>query len=482
MKKTKLIAQFESLSSSEITALGKFLESPIYNKDKDITALFDFLKSNKKKKTGSYDRALYIKKCKPKKNFNKISSDLSILIEHFWVTTAILENEFSKRLSILREYRKRNLEDCFLRSFNDCIKFLETQSLRDDKYWRTMHLVLLEHLDIISSKKNRGNAESWRKVLQSFGISCFSSVMKMLCVSLTQESVSKEKFKTEIYEYLLDYVGKKSELLDNPSIAIYYYFYKAEQEPGNGHFIKMKNCIKSYGDQFSFDEKKHLYMLAISHCIKRYNKGEVSFLEQYIELCNEGLEKSILLDSGQISQFLYSNTVTTYCVLNRLDEAEDFTNKYKDFLDVKFREGVYFFCMGKILFYKNDYINAANALSQFKSSDVLKNMDVRIMLLKIAINDEPFDTSTEASLRNAITQLNRKKGELHEKFFNRYKSIFKSMNILLKYIVEPESDDEKLRSAIETIKPGFDRDWFLKQYQKYSKVKVPSSKSSSLQL
>ncbi len=474
MEKTKLFAQFKSLNSSEVTALGKFLISPIYNKDTDVNALFNFLKSNKKKKKPNYNRHFFEKQYKTKKKFNKIASDLSILIEHFWVTNSILDDEFSKRLSILKQYRKRNLEECFIRSFNEFIKFLNNQSLRNDSYWNTLYLVLLEHLEYITSLKSRGNAESWKKVLESFEISYLSGVIKMLCVSLTQESVSKEKFETDIYKFLLEYIGKKPALLENPAIAVYYYFYKAEQEPGIGFFNEMVNCIHSFDDQFAFEEKRDIYMLAISHCIKRYNKGENQFLEKYVELNLKGLDRGYLLKSGQISQFLYTNTIRCFCLLNRFKIAESFANKYKELLDPKIREDVYVFCIGKILFYKGDYTNAAITLSKFKSNDVLNDLDVRNMLLKIAINDDPFAETTESLLRNANTQLTRKKDQIPPNWLNHYDSIFKTMHTLLRYIKEPNSKEKtliekKLLKEIENIKSKLDREWFLKQLNKHKK-------------
>jgi hypothetical protein len=105
----------------------------------------------------------------------------------------------------------------------------------------------------------------------------------------------KIRYDHGLLDQALAYVEEK-QLLSEPSIAVYYFTYRALTDPAEeSHFDKLEHLIQHESNRFLPSEIRTLYLAALNYCVSKINQGRQDFARRAFLLYRQGLEEQILL-------------------------------------------------------------------------------------------------------------------------------------------------------------------------------------------
>jgi hypothetical protein len=464
MKSSKLWAIFQQLSSKEIRELDKFLQSPYFNQREDVILLYQYLSKAKMNSKMDISKKEVFKFLFPNQAFNEknIRYSMSFLyknIKQFLAIRTIEEDPLNMQIALIQSFRKKGQQKLFEQAFKIAEQDLEKQPFRNQNYYfqnfrlqRERYLFTTTH----TRQEALGLEASSHYLDQYFII----NKLKQSAQALSHQTLNTTKFEPEFIPEILNLITKNN-LLDNPSIAVYYYSLKILSTDNSiGHFQQLRALIKDQASIFPTTELKDIYTFALNYCIKRLNAQEAIFRREAFELYREGIKQGIFFENGILSQFNYKNMVALGLGLKEFDWVHQFIEEKKEFLEKKSRESTYAFNLALLHFRKGNYDEAMHLLQKVGTKDVLNNLNARRMLVRIYYDQGNIDAlySLLDSFQNYIYR--KREVGYHR---NLYLNFIKFTRRLLQLEGLNKQQVEQLKQEIEATKNVAEKVWLLAQ-------------------
>ncbi len=410
MKNSKLYRVFRSLSLQEKRDLDKIVQSPYLNRRKEVADLYVYLRKMEGKSQIDYHKATVYQAVfgNAKYDDTKMRYSLSFLlklIEDYLAQKAIPNSDFQQKLHLAKAYRERNLEKHFSQSLTAARSELKKMP-KDQQYYYLNYQIEMEQYAFNSDQK-RSTENNLQDLSDNFDIQFLANKLKQSCLLLSHQAVYKVDYDAGLLPLVLDFL-KDSAYLDIPAIAIYYYCYKALTEESDEDFQRLKIQLLDYQQQFPRDEMTNLLLLAINFCIKQLNTGKKEYVQEAFSLYKMGLESKLLIPKNILNRFVYKNTIALGLRLGELEWIEQFINEFHLFVEKRYRKNYYQYNLARLCFFKKDYKQAMSLLVTVDSTDLLLNIDAKILLLKMYYELGEYD-ALEALLASFKTFLHRKK-------------------------------------------------------------------------
>lgn len=465
MHKSKLLTLFYALSKKERLAFRKFIHSPFWNKREEVKRFYAYLETASKKKKPNWKKEEVFKHLFPGLAYDEIQ------MRHLMSTTFKLMEDFlsiegeeyqaiRQKINLARVYRKRQLYKFFEQTVKTAELLLEKMP-KDFQYFHFQYLLEFESYQFIKSRK-RIAEYNLQELMTAVDVRFLTNKLKQSCSLLSHQAVYNIDYDAGLLPTVIDSI-EDSVYLKIPAISIYYHCYLALTQDDDEQFRLFKEQIFDLGNQFSPDELRDLYLHAINFCIKKLNTGQEQYVKEAFELYKTGLESEVLLEQKRLSRFAYKNVVALGLRLEAFDWITYFLENYTRFLEQKFKANYYNYNYARMAFVQKKYDQAMKALAKVGSSDLLLNIDGKVMLLKMYYELDEFD-ALEALVSSMQTFM-RRKGMLayhRENYFN-----------ILKYVqrmISLNPVDKKSKAAliqeIEKQEVLTEKPWLLKQLQK----------------
>ncbi|HMR42783.1 MAG TPA: hypothetical protein PKC40_03075, partial [Saprospiraceae bacterium] len=118
MKKSRLIELFQTLEKPELRELKKFVRSPFFNTQKEVSVLADFLINNRDANKFPPDKTTAFKKIFPDEAYSDVKirlvmSALLKCLESYLVVKKALAEESDTKIQLAEVYRSRKLSRHF---------------------------------------------------------------------------------------------------------------------------------------------------------------------------------------------------------------------------------------------------------------------------------------------------------------------------------------------------------------------------------
>lgn len=476
MQKSKLIEVFFELSSTEKTALRKFIHSVYYNRREDVRQLHAYLEQFEdghhpdlsKDKVFSYVFPNEDHAKEKEQDLRYVMSFLLKLIEEFLTTEEAMSNESLNHLRLARVYRRMRLPKHFKQELRKARHLHKKSNLRDFEHYEMAFQIEQEEY-IFTGHTERVAPRNLQQLSDMLDIQYIAAKLKQSCLLLAHQTMYKISYDTGLLQALLQYVDEHEELLEEPAIALYYFYYQAVTlEEGEAYFKRFKKLLLQEVNAFPEDEMRDLYQFAINFCIRKVNlqaEGFEQYFEEMLDLYKAGLEYSFLLQDGQLSPFAFKNIVSTALWLQQFEWTADFIQKYQNYLNPSIRETYVNFAYSKLRFEQKNYDEALLLLQKVEySSDIFLNLNAKVMLLKIYYELDEYDV-LESFLNSFKTYVNRKKksGDLRSYHQENFLNIIRFTIKLLTYNRFSKKEKKKLKVEIEDTKVLTERSWLLEQ-------------------
>ncbi len=414
MIKSKLVEVFQSLNKAELRDLKQFIQSPIYNRHKEVIRLFEFLRSVKRFNAKTVDRKKAYAYVFGETDFKEASlrhvmTYLLEVLAQFLIYSEFHKDQQEVNIYLARAYRRKGIDKPFRQNM-EALKATQGQlKHRNAAYFQKEYSLQYESF-LHFEKQKRTEPVQLNELSKALDIRFITEKLKQVCTLLTYQSVYKKEYDLGLIAEIVRYIEER-DLLSIPAISIYYHSYKALSEAEEIHFLSMKSLIEKY--HYFFDEKevRDLFLMAINFCIKRINQGqEENYGQTLFELYQQALTTKGFIENESLSRWTYINIVVVGLGVQAFDWVEHFIRDYKSLVEPAYQEICYNFNLANLAYKKKDYAAATQLLQQIDQDDVLLELLSRLLLLKIY-----FETKEELLLDSFLQSF--------ENFVRRQKNI-----------------------------------------------------------
>lgn len=463
MKSSKFIQVISTFGDKEFKEFEKFAIQSFYNNDKMLSFIefisfhFPDLEEESISKLNAF-RYIY----KDNDDFKDIRiremlSALNKLVKDFLVFTQIKNSDFYYEIDLLKQFRKRDLENLYQIQLKLVKEILEKDKFKNKEYYKRAFLLASVENEHFTAKQIRALDENIQIKVDNLDFYYFSTKLKESCEMLNRQRMLNQQYNFHLFDEIEDIIEKnRDEYLNQATILCYYEIYKLLISDDDVN--QLKKCIDAInknGNHFSGEELKGMYDFPQNYCIAQINKGNEKYSETLFELQNYLIDKKFNQINGFISHISYRNMVTLGLKLNKFEWSEDFNENFKNKIAPEFRENTYNMNKANLYFSTKDYDNTITLLNQIEFTDTYYAYYSKVLLLKTYYALAEFET-----LSYFITafKLNIKRDKelpvLYKKgadlFLSNFKKIF---NIAEKKdFLEAEKINEKLNKIATEIK------------------------------
>lgn len=417
MKKSKVIELLRTFSKEEIEELGEFLNSPLFNKGKKITELFQIIKPShpfSDDYVPDYDKIckkLYPgEKTEKNKIFNLFARLLN-LAEDYIVYKRFSKMEVSRKNMLLKEYADRNLYGFFI----ETLKKAET-SCNNIKVVDGTQLYLKFSLQntrrkYMESRFPVGKREEFFKEIQNeFDSFIYYSVYKLLKYLNelhTHTKLLNLEYPFKMQDEILSFIDKNPPH-DYPVIMIYFYLLKMHTDNSETEsYHRIRELIDSAAETIDEDDLKEIYAVLYNFTLLHAIKDNQQMAKENFSLVKEMIEKDIHPRDGNF--FAENSFITifrTAMIEGEYGWGYNFLNQYIDKIPPEKRENVFMLCNAIYDYYNCNYERALEKLSRVKLSDFIYSVRVKNFQIRSLWMLEHYDDVLYVidSFRHTISQ------------------------------------------------------------------------------
>lgn len=475
MKSSKFIQVLSTLNESEFKDFEKIAVQSFYNNEK-MLSFIEFLSFHypdfEEESISKINAFKYVYKDGEEFKDIRIREMLSALnkiVKDFLVFNELRNSDFYYELDLLKQYKKRDLENLYQIQLKVLKDILEKDTFKNKEYYKRTFLLASEENEHFTAKHIRTLDENIQIKVDNLDFYYFSTKLKESCEMLNRQRLLNQQYEFHLFEEIEVLIEKNRDgYLNQATILCYYEIYKLliSQDDVNQLEVCLET-LKKHASNFSGEELKTMYDFPQNYCIAHINRGNESYSEILFELQNFLIDKQFNQVNGFISQISYRNMVTLGLKLGKFDWSKNFIEKFKDKVAPEFRENTYNMNKANLYFSLEEYDKTISLLNQVEFTDSYYAYYSKVILLKTyyAINEfetlSYFITAFKLNLKRNkdITSTYKKGADL---FLSNFKKIF---NIAEKIdFLETKKVNEKLTSIskeIQAEKNIHNRVWLL---------------------
>jgi len=410
---------------------SKYLNSPYFNVNQDITNLFEVLEQNIDKKNVLTKEQIW-KSVKGSETFNdkvlrSLLNKLLGLFEDFLAQERYQDKKLTKSVYKLEQVQDDKYE--ILR--NQIIKEARTIEKRYHELSSDFHLdmYLIENLYFFISfdfqRKQRKSAKktfSLSKTLHHLDVYYIAEKLRFIYIQLFWneyfEGDKNDLFNDEILRAVNKGKFRKEKLL----VAFYYAIRTLTNTEKESYFTSLKILLQENFDAFKKIDQRFFYDVLLTYSIRRMNKGDKDFLIESYNLYRDSVERGVVLIDNEMSPITYRNIIAIALRVKAYQWVEEFAMEYVNYLPKAERENALNFNFARIHFYKKSYGDALVSMNQVNLDDLFYDLNGRTLLVALyyELNETEALISSVQAFKNVL-----KRKKLSQEAKSRYNNYLK---------------------------------------------------------
>lgn len=464
MNHTVLYELLLTLSKAELRSFGKFVRSPFFTHRLEMERMYACLARCRYRDTALPDKPALFKKTFPGRTYDDLllratMSDLRELMDEFLIWQKMRADEVRSKLALASEFRERNLAKRFHQTARKVQAQLENDKVRNAEYHRKALDCQVEMAQF-QVRTTRTGELPLQAISDSLDTLYLAEKLRHACTQRSHQAVYKTAYGFGLLPAVLDEV-EGGGYLEVPAIALYYFCYRFQTEQYSlPYFQKFRAELQQSEQLFPDAELKNLYLLAINFCIRKLNEGNEPFIREGWELYREGLDKGFLLEHRRLSPFAFNNIAAFGIRLGKFEEVETFIRQYRHFLEPAQQESFVSFNLARLEYARHNYHAAMRLLQTADFRDLVNNLIVKTMLLKIYYAIGEFDL-LESHLDTFRIFIRRR--EVSDYHRRNYLNIITLTKKLMALTPGDKREKAALRQEIIATEVLTEREWLLAQ-------------------
>lgn len=400
MKSSKFIQVLSTLNESEFKDFEKIAVQSFYNNEK-MLSFIEFLSFHypdfEEESISKINAFKYVYKDGEEFKDIRIREMLSALnkiVKDFLVFNELRNSDFYYELDLLKQYKKRDLENLYQIQLKVLKDILEKDTFKNKEYYKRTFLLASEENEHFTAKHIRTLDENIQIKVDNLDFYYFSTKLKESCEMLNRQRMLNQQYQFHLFEEIEDLIEKNRDgYLKQATILCYYEIYKLLISEDN--VTQLEICIKTLNENtsnFTGEELKAMYDFPQNYCIAHVNKGNEKYTELLFDLQRFLVDKSFNMVNGYISHISYRNIVTIALKLKKFDFSQDFIEKFKNKVAPEFKENTYNMNKANLYYSLKDYDNTITLLNQIEFTDTYYAYYSKVLLLKTYYASAEFET------------------------------------------------------------------------------------------
>ena len=455
MSDNKLFELINTMTAVEKRECAAFLKSPYHNRREDVLRLWKQCTADVRSRRANLPAS---GEPAPENTaeHRHVQSFLLQQIETFLAQRAYEQTPLLSDLHLAPVYRQKGLVKHLHHLFRRAEERLDKLP-RDTTYYYLQYQLEWEKYAATESQ-TRSRDNNLAAVHQALDVYLIGSKLRLACLLESHRAVFNVAYDTTFLPGLLAFLPG-SALCAVPIIALYYHCYQALTGGKEAEFRAFRRELESQNAALPPEERRIFLLLGVNYCIRQLNAGDVRYIREVFDLYRVGLETGVLLENGKLGRFAYKNIVAAGLKVQEFDWVEDFIVRYEPFLEEKHRAANRDYNLAKLYFARKDYRRAMPLLAQVGESDLLLNLDSRVMLLKMYYETGEWD-ALDALLASFRVLLLRKKKVIgyHQAY---YLNTLRYIHKLIRVNLNDKTAVTAFRAEVEGNKAVIEKDWLL---------------------
>ncbi len=465
MHQSPLWQILSAMSSPDLREMGKMVESPFFNRRKDVRLLFDYLGGCLRKgKTPDREEvltAVFPGRMPDAGRFRLVLHLLTEIARQFLVLDQLDREKGQKALLMAQALRRRALDRQARNVLQQAGAKLGISAPHGDPEVQERRFQIqaevLQH-DRSSTRTRDLNLQQLSDHLEK---SFVLRKLKLACELLSHQAVFRADYNFGLLDAVLERVRQAPELTAAPEVSLYYHCCLALLHPADStHFANMKPLLLRVETIFQPEECRDVMLLALNFCIRRLNDGHEAFAHQGLELYNDALKKGYLLEKGELSRFTFRNVVGMGLRIKAFDWVEGFIADYGHRIAPAHRESMVSFNRARLEYSRKRYREAMGLLQKADYQDLLLHLAAKTLLLKIYY--EAGELRLLDALLDSLTIFLRRKKIIgyHQENYRKIVRYFQKLVTINRF---DTAAVQGLRQQIEAEEHLTEREWLLAQ-------------------
>lgn len=473
MQKNKIISLLSHFSSNDLTRFRKYVFSPFFNENLDLSNLLEalipyFRLSNKTEnlpdKLGLWQK---IFRNEPYNDvvFRRLCSDLTKLAYGFLAYQQLKKEEVSEQVHLLEGVNNPKLK----KHFDGVLRQIRNSQSQSGQNNSEMHYLnfLVEsqqhkHLELAYSKAN-----SFQNLEQAdYHLDCFyiSKKLKHFGDALGYKSFVSQEADIHFLPQFMDFV-EKSSFMEEPAVKAYYLVIQMLQFPEDeNHFFSLKQYLSENGKVFPKEELNRLYTHLKNYCIdKKINIGHSEYFHELFELYQSTLKNELIFEDNALPPNHYKNIITVGLNVKAFDWVEQFIIEYTPRLPKSNQENARNYNLAKVYFSQHLYQKVIEQLREVEYKNLDYALGGKLMLLKTyyELGEDIALDSLIDSFRIYLRRNRLISKEVRQQYLNVLRFV-KKLSALAPY---DKKGIEKTKIQIQNCKALADKNWILEKVE-----------------
>lgn len=333
MKKTKLVKLLKNFSKSDINKLRDFVNSPYFNKNKNVIGLCEkVLEYYPGFESGSLTEENIFRKLYGNEKYDyfrlkNIISDLYALALLFLKFSRVQNRDPDNEIILLNVLHDMKLDNIYeQREKKVKSRLLNSEIMDEDNYLRQYQLERIN----IAHYKFEGSSYAFNKIqleFDSFMKYSLTGLLRLYSKMLHNKNHGNVEFNMEMFENVWEYI-KERDFPDNPSCNIYKQIIQLELAKEEEAYRKLLRIKDEYKLNLPREEYYYILLVQNSFAAYRLKLGDESYYKERFNAFREMVEQKFYAPDNLIFPNFIS-AFTSACMAGEYDWAEKFFKDYQ---------------------------------------------------------------------------------------------------------------------------------------------------------
>lgn len=468
MQQRKIIQILQSFTKKELKILEKFVNSPYFNENQQITTLFDFLKKYAPKFNSPqlttenaffyvYPRGVY-----KEQTITKLLSKLYKIVEAFIAHEVYGSRVVSKKINLLNYHNNRLLFKFFPAQLKEAQKLQSRVKYQDSHYFYHQYQIEAQNSFFESTHDERTGDVNFQNNNRFLDLHFIVSKLKLFCLMLNRQRSVNIDYDFTMMEELLLFL-EKSPYHDIPIIALWYKGVLLLRNSGDAKIYNdLKALVEQHGTLQQLEWTRVLYTI-LENASKQVIKTSRAYYEELFQLYDKQLEMGLFFMDGYFVPAIFKNISTIALRLEKYDWTVNFIEGNYQKLLPDAQVDLYNYCRADVFFHQKKYDKVLDLLYQVEYRDIYIKLGVKRMLMKVYYETDEMNL-LESAINAFRVFIHRQKNiaDSHKKSHQNF------INVLGRILRLLPNEKNKIEKLLEEVKENVqlsERDWLIEKLE-----------------
>jgi hypothetical protein len=402
VRNTKIVKLLGTFSKNEALKFRDFVNSPYFNKNKNVTMVTDVILSfSPEYNADDFTEEGIFTKTFPGEKFDyfkikNIISDIYQLALSFLKTRRGEEEGYENELNLLNELHERKLDTMYDQREKKVSSFLNSTPVKDETYYFLRHNLGKINTSHYKFEKTGYLFDQIQNEFDTFLDYSLIGLLRLYSKMLHNKNHGNINFNMEMFENVWEYV-KDKDFDDNPSCQIYKQIILLELTRDEKEYRKLLELKEKYNQNIPPEDMYYILLIINSYAVYMLKQGNESYYKDRFLAFKEILD----IKFASHNYMLFVNFISYYtsaCMVSEFEWAENFAKNFqKDIVPPEEKANTVNYCKAFLAYRHKRYDEALEFFAKTNFKIYLMKIMVKSYTIRIFYEKNMFEQTLSAA-------------------------------------------------------------------------------------